>query len=71
TTFDEVLRNVNSRDSVDSSRTNDPLRQAADAIIIDNTNLTPEEQFDHAMLTIRAAIAVAEKKTEVGSEVVE
>jgi CMP/dCMP kinase len=45
TTLEEVLKNVNSRDEYDSNRANDPLRCAADAIVIDNTGLTLEEQF--------------------------
>lgn len=48
-TFDEVLKNLNSRDEYDSSRDNDPLRTAEDAIVIDNTNLTIEEQFQFVM----------------------
>ncbi|MFN8776653.1 MAG: (d)CMP kinase [Flavobacteriales bacterium] len=58
TSLEEVLRNVNSRDEYDSSRANDPLRKAADAITIDNTDLTIEEQFQfvmgHAMRRIDA-----------------
>jgi cytidylate kinase len=49
TTFDEVLRNVNSRDDYDTTRTHDPLRRADDAIVIDNTSLTIEEQFQFVM----------------------
>lgn len=49
TTFDEVLKNLNSRDEYDSSRDNDPLRRAEDAVVIDNTNLTIEEQFQFVM----------------------
>ncbi len=49
TTFEEVLKNLNSRDEYDSSRDNDPLRRAEDAVVIDNTNLTIEEQFQFVM----------------------
>jgi cytidylate kinase len=49
TTFEEVLKNLNSRDEYDSSRDNDPLRRADDAVVIDNTNLTIEEQFQFVM----------------------
>jgi len=49
TTLDEVLKNVNSRDEYDSTRANDPLRQAEEAIVIDNTHLTIEEQFQFLM----------------------
>lgn len=43
--FDEVLQNVQQRDETDSNRTHSPLKMANDAIKIDNTNLTEEEQF--------------------------
>jgi len=43
--FEEVLENVKSRDHIDSNRDDSPLIKANDAIIIDNSNLTLEEQF--------------------------
>ena len=46
TTFDEVLENVLHRDKLDSERAVAPLKQAKDAVIIDNSNLTMEEQFE-------------------------
>lgn len=49
TSLEDVLRNVNARDAYDSTRTNDPLRKADNAIVIDNTNLTIEEQFQFVM----------------------
>jgi cytidylate kinase len=44
--FDEVLKNVQERDYIDTHRTDSPLIKATDAIEIDNSNLTREEQFD-------------------------
>jgi len=46
TTYDEVLENVLHRDKIDSERAVAPLKKAEDAVIIDNSNLTMEEQFD-------------------------
>lgn len=46
TSLEDVLRNVNARDEYDSNRSNDPLRRADDAIVIDNTHLTIDEQFN-------------------------
>jgi len=43
--FVEVLENVKSRDHIDSTRDDSPLIKAKDAIIIDNSNLSLEEQF--------------------------
>jgi len=45
-TFDEILQNVQYRDHIDSTRDDSPLVKAKDAIEIDNSNLTREEQFD-------------------------
>lgn len=42
--FEEVLANVKERDERDQNRTESPLRKADDAIVIDNSNLTREEQ---------------------------
>lgn len=44
--FDEVLANVQERDLIDSSRETSPLIQTDDAVKLDNTNLTKEEQAD-------------------------
>ncbi len=38
--FDEVLENVKMRDHIDQTRTESPLRQADDALLLDNSNLT-------------------------------
>jgi len=43
--YDEVFQNVITRDELDSSRTNSPLIQAEDAIKIDNSDMTQDEQF--------------------------
>lgn len=42
--YEEILRNVTERDRIDSTRAVDPLRQADDAILLDNTDLGLEEQ---------------------------
>jgi cytidylate kinase len=43
--FDEILQNVEGRDKIDSSRAVSPLKKADDALILDNSNLTREEQL--------------------------
>ncbi len=45
-TFDEVLRNVQERDFIDTNRKDSPLVMATDAIEIDNSYLTRKEQFE-------------------------
>lgn len=48
-TLEEVKRNLEMRDYVDSHREVSPLRQAKDAIVLDNTFLSQEEQLDLAL----------------------
>ena len=43
--FEEVLKNVQERDYIDSHRAMNPLRQAEDAIVLDNSHMTVEEQM--------------------------
>lgn len=47
--FDEVLRNVRERDYIDSHREVSPLRQAPDAVVLDNSCMTFEEQDNWLM----------------------
>lgn len=42
--FDEILKNVEERDYLDSHRESSPLRQAEDAVVLDNSEMTIEEQ---------------------------
>jgi cytidylate kinase len=48
-TLEEVFENLAHRDYQDTTRTESPLRRAADAIILDNTDLTPDEQLLFAL----------------------
>jgi cytidylate kinase len=43
--FDEVMENVKRRDSIDEHRAVAPLRRAPDALLLDNSRLSPEEQM--------------------------
>ncbi|WP_396590235.1 (d)CMP kinase [Allomuricauda sp. R78024] len=45
-TFDEVLKNVQKRDRIDSTREMSPLKKAEDAIEFDNSDMGLEEQFE-------------------------
>ncbi len=42
--FEEILQNVKERDHLDMTREVSPLRQAPDAIVLDNSHLTHDEQ---------------------------
>jgi cytidylate kinase len=45
-TFEEVLKNVEERDYIDTHREDSPLVMAEDAVEIDNSHLNREEQFE-------------------------
>ena len=55
--LDEVKNNLEMRDYIDSNREFSPLRQAKSAVVLDNTNLTPEEQLKLAFKWARDKIA--------------
>jgi len=55
-TLDEVRRNIEQRDRIDTTRADSPLRMAEDAVLIDNTHLSPEQQLDCALELARQRI---------------
>ena len=57
--LEAVKANLQHRDHIDSSRADSPLMQATGAIVIDNTNITREEQFELAINLAQKAIAEA------------
>ncbi|MDT0685800.1 (d)CMP kinase [Autumnicola psychrophila] len=60
--FEDVLKNVKERDYMDSTREDSPLIMAKDAIEIDNSDLTLEEQSEKIMKLAKEAIAAAQNK---------
>ena len=48
-TIEEVKANLEMRDYIDSHREVSPLRQAEDAVILDNSDITPDEQLQLAL----------------------
>lgn len=56
--FEDVLHNVKERDRIDSTREISPLRQADDAVVLDNSHMTREEQ----MAWLHGALAVATRE---------
>ncbi|KQS45695.1 MULTISPECIES: (d)CMP kinase [Flavobacterium] len=48
-TYEEVLKNVQERDYIDTHREDSPLTKADDAIEIDNSHLSIQEQFDKVL----------------------
>ena len=54
--FDDILKNVQERDYIDSHREVSPLRKAADAIELDNSHMTIAEQNDWLMRQVQLRI---------------
>lgn len=54
--YEDVLKNVQERDHIDSTREDSPLVKAADAIEIDNSDMTLDEQFDKILRLAKMTI---------------
>lgn len=59
TTFEEVLHNVTERDRIDSTRAESPLRKADDAVELDNSFMTIEEQDEWMLNLFNERLAMA------------
>ena len=53
--YGDILKNVQERDYIDSHRETSPLRQADDALLLDNSNMTIPEQKEWLMQQFRKA----------------
>lgn len=51
--YEDILHNLYERDYIDSTRSDSPLKKSSDAIVIDNSNLTPDEQLAICALLAR------------------
>ncbi len=54
--FKEVLENLRHRDELDSTRATNPLRQADDAIAIDNSEIGLKDQFNYVLQLLKQAV---------------
>lgn len=55
-TIEEIKANLEMRDYIDSNREESPLRQAKDALLVDNTNLTAKETEQKVMRLVKKII---------------
>ena len=55
-TFEAVLENITSRDHLDSTRDDSPLFKADDAIEIDNSNLSLDQQFEQVLALVNSKL---------------
>ncbi len=58
--YEDVLKNVQERDYIDSHREVSPLRQAEDALVLDNSHLTREQQNQWLLQQFDAAVRKAQ-----------
>lgn len=54
--IEEVKNNLEMRDYIDSNREISPLRKAEDAVVLDNTNLTIDQQLNFALKLVKKII---------------
>lgn len=54
--YDEILANVIERDHIDSTREVSPLKKAEDALVLDNSNLTREEQLEWVISKVKQCL---------------
>jgi CMP/dCMP kinase len=52
-TFDEVLKNIEERDYIDTHRDDSPLVKADDALEFDNSNISKQEQFEKVLKLVK------------------
>lgn len=62
-TFDEVRASIEKRDQIDTTRKENPLRQAEDAWTLDNTELTMQEQVDIVLRWVDEKLVELEMRT--------
>lgn len=55
-TIEEVKNNLEMRDYIDSHREISPLKKAEDAVVLDNSNITPEQQLELALSYVKQKI---------------
>jgi len=59
--YQEVLHNIRERDQMDSTRKESPLRKAEDAITLDNTSMTKQEQAKISLQWAKGVIAALDE----------
>ncbi|MEY4058209.1 MAG: hypothetical protein RLZ50_1421 [Bacteroidota bacterium] len=58
-TVEEIAENLQHRDLIDTTREHSPLKQADDALVLDNSNISREEQLTIALQWAQARISQA------------
>ncbi len=63
--FDEILQNIMERDRIDSTRKASPLRKADDALVLDNSDMTREEQMEWVIRNVEEKLEGTSSKFQV------
>jgi cytidylate kinase len=64
-TYEQVQKNLTERDHIDSTRSDSPLKKADDAILIDNSDLSTEQQLKLALSMAREVIEKKSVREEI------
>jgi len=62
--LDDIIQNLEKRDLIDTTRTESPLRQAEDAILLDTSHMTIEEQVDWVIELADRRLAALHRERE-------
>lgn len=54
--FEEVLTNIKERDHMDTTRTEGPLKKASDALVLDNSDMTINEQMEWLLVQYKKKV---------------
>ena len=58
--YTEILQNVQERDHIDSTRVASPLRKADDALVLDNSEMTREEQLEWVIMKVEERLKLSQ-----------
>lgn len=64
--LDDIVQNLQKRDYLDSTRTESPLRRAADAVLLDTSHITLDEQVDFVLERVSSVLVDGLRAAEIG-----
>ncbi|GAB2957435.1 (d)CMP kinase [Hymenobacter coalescens] len=64
--LDDIVQNLQKRDYLDSTRTESPLRRAADAVLLDTSHITIDEQVDFVLERVSSVLVDGLRAAENG-----
>jgi CMP/dCMP kinase len=65
---EEIRKNLIERDHIDSTRADSPLRKADDAVVIDNSDLTEQEQLEKALTLAKEQIKILSERAKTKNQ---